>query len=411
MATSERTILTPTAAQAYDYALQQEAQGHLQAAFNTLSDLQQLYPNYADVSERLRVYRDYGYAYNGPSSFFKTGNVAPLANVSPAISPPVNRPDYAVYRPVSNESSRTRVAQPLPRSRPKARRRVPIWLILTVVLLILAGAIALLVWTETSSQTQSFEVKDNTATPGVVAPSAEPPAFSVGPNPDSINFQSTATAIARNQYITPSTTFSIVTPAIRPTQPGVTPTAARSDTSPVQVSVAPSNQPGAKVFGPFSGQLFEQDRGTVATKKADQNLRNAVFKAQFTNPVANNGIKWDYGFFFRQTKTKEYALIVGADGHWEFDLIDTSAGGTPNNIDSGTLANLNYGPNAVNTLAVFVKDKTATFWLNDKQIALLDVSANQEKGDVEIGAFFFKGDGVLGSNVVYQDFTVYSSDS
>ncbi len=406
MATSERTTFTPTAVQAYDYALQQEAQGSLQAAFNTLSDLQQLYPNYADVSERLRVYRDYGYAYNGPSSFFKTGSVAP-----PAISPPANGSSYPVYRPVSNESSRTRMAQPLPRPRPKTQRRVPILLVLVLVLLLLAGAIALLVWTETSSQTPSFVAKDNTVTPGVAATPAEPPAFSVGPNPDSVNFQSTATAIARNQYITPSTTVSIVTPVIRPTQPGVTTTASRTDTGPAQVSVAPSNQTGAKVFGPFSGQLFEQDRGTVATKKADQNLRNAVFKAQFTNPVANNGIKWDYGFFFRQTKTREYALIVGADGHWEFDLIDTSAGGTPNSIDSGTLANLNYGPNALNTLAVFVKDKTATFWLNDKQIALLDVSANQEKGDVEIGAFFFKGDGVLGSSVIYQDFTVYSSDS
>ena len=406
MATSERTTFTPTAAQAYDYALQQEAQGNLQAAFNTLSDLQQLYPNYADVSERLRVYRDYGYAYNGPSSFFKTGSVAPPANM-----PPANGSNYPVYRPVSNESSRTRMTQPLPRPRPKTRRRVTSLLILAVVLLLLAGAIALLVWTETSSQTPSFVAKDNTVTPGVAATPAEPPAFSVGPNPDSVNFQSTATAIAHNLYITPPAAPSLTPVSIRPTQPSVSPTAVKPATNPAQVTVPPLNQTGIKVFGPFSGQLFEQDQGMVATKQAEQSLRNGVFKAQFTNPVANNGIKWDYGFFFRQTKTKEYALIVGADGHWEFDLIDTSAGGTPNSIASGTLTNLSYGPNALNNLAVFVKDKTAAFWLNDKQIALLDVSANQEKGDIEIGAFFFKGDGVLGSSVVYQDFTVYSSDN
>jgi serine/threonine protein kinase len=66
--------LTPQ--QVYDLALEQERHGNYQAAYETLSDLNRQFPNYADVPTRLSRYEMSNYRYTGTHSMYRPSSTA-----------------------------------------------------------------------------------------------------------------------------------------------------------------------------------------------------------------------------------------------------------------------------------------------------------------------------------------------
>ncbi|HEX2912930.1 MAG TPA: protein kinase [Chloroflexia bacterium] len=84
-----------TSAQAYDYAIAQERQGNLQAAFETLADLHRREPAYRDVAAKLEDYNSRHFVYTGQQTVFRP-------SVSSAATPATNATDSGVYKNPTN---------------------------------------------------------------------------------------------------------------------------------------------------------------------------------------------------------------------------------------------------------------------------------------------------------------------
>jgi serine/threonine-protein kinase len=61
-----------TSAIAYEFAMQQEAKGNSQAAFETLTDLYKREPNYRDVATRIQNYQAKNFQYTGAHTLFRS---------------------------------------------------------------------------------------------------------------------------------------------------------------------------------------------------------------------------------------------------------------------------------------------------------------------------------------------------
>jgi len=85
-------MVTPQ--QAYEYALNQERAGNVQAAFETLVDLNRNYPRFADVEARLAIYASHNFRYAGTQSLFATATPLPPP-VYPVMQQGAMPPTYA----------------------------------------------------------------------------------------------------------------------------------------------------------------------------------------------------------------------------------------------------------------------------------------------------------------------------
>ncbi len=159
------------------------------------------------------------------------------------------------------------------------------------------------------------------------------------------------------------------------------------------------------VYGPSSGELVHVIDDLIKLESANVDQRNFIVEATFVNPFASSVNHWDYGFSFRTNGSFKYWLVVASEGNWQ--LADRQ-GSVDNEVvvAEGDLVNLNLRANETNSLRLIAWGDVGYFFVNDEFIATLDLSNNQDSGDIEaITAFYFDHE-IEGEATGFTDFTI-----
>lgn len=175
----------------------------------------------------------------------------------------------------------------------------------------------------------------------------------------------------------------------------------------VRETVAPLEQNSSWVRVAATGILIHQTN-SVGLLRFRSRQRNFIAQATFYNPYDRTESGWDYGFGFRDTwPNQQYRLYVDSLGNWGLDLV-TGVSGAPNfnRISSGSIENFDTSPNGSNQLRLVVQGSSALFFANGEYIATLDVSANDEPGDVWVGTAFRTKNMILGRTTRFENFDI-----
>ena len=72
----------------------------------------------------------------------------------------------------------------------------------------------------------------------------------------------------------------------------------------------------------------------------------------------------------------------------------------------GELSNLNLRANETNTLRLIALGNRGFFFLNDEFIDVLDISGNQDSGEIEVMTAFYFDHEIEGEATGFEDFTI-----
>lgn len=172
--------------------------------------------------------------------------------------------------------------------------------------------------------------------------------------------------------------------------------------------VAATGQPTTSLSVPLSGRLDHQETSLVKIRLYDDVVRDFEARVQFLNPYAASARPWDYGFMFRHTgPNSEYRLVIESTARWTLDLVDDVSGQPRSRtISGGNLRDLNVAAGGRNDLRLVVADGEGVFYVNDRFISTIDVTAKRTPGLVGVGTNFLPGRAWNGMATDYDAFTV-----
>lgn len=159
------------------------------------------------------------------------------------------------------------------------------------------------------------------------------------------------------------------------------------------------------VYGPSSGELVHALDDLIKLETAEVDLRNFMVEATFINPFAASVNDWDYGFSFRTNGSFKYWLVVASEGDWQLADRQGSADDEVT-VMEGELSNLNLGANETNTMRLIALGNRGFFFLNDEFIDVLDISGNQDSGEIEVMTAFYFDHELEGEATGFEDFTI-----
>lgn len=159
------------------------------------------------------------------------------------------------------------------------------------------------------------------------------------------------------------------------------------------------------VYGPTNGELVHVLDDLIKLETAEVDLRNFIVEATFTNPFAASVNDWDYGFSFRTNGSFKYWLVVASEGDWELADRQGSADDEVT-VAEGEWSNLNLGANETNSIRLIVWGDVGYFFLNDLFVSTLDLSGNQDSGEIEVMTAFYFDHEIEGEATGYADFII-----
>lgn len=161
---------------------------------------------------------------------------------------------------------------------------------------------------------------------------------------------------------------------------------------------------------PKAGRIVHNpDKTTIKTHHAGVTVKDAIISATFKNPYSAQSAQWDYGVYIRDnwrtgSGTFMY-LVVTSEGKWLLKWRDRARKITQT-IQQSTVDNLNTGPGEENTLWVAALGNRGMFFINDKFVSMLDLSAASQAGDVAVITGVFSGNEQIGAATHYREFRV-----
>lgn len=167
-----------------------------------------------------------------------------------------------------------------------------------------------------------------------------------------------------------------------------------------------SDFPIPAVFGPADGELLHEADTTIEMDYTGVNLANFIAQADIINPYATSDGSWDFGIVFRQEAVDdELRLVVRSDGQW--NLNDRSEEGD-NFIQEGTVSEyLDLNENGSNEITLVAFDDLGLFFLNGNLVSELDLSEQDDFGEVALGTGFYSSNKQEGEITGYEGFTVW----
>lgn len=163
--------------------------------------------------------------------------------------------------------------------------------------------------------------------------------------------------------------------------------------------------PVTTVFGPRNGQLEHALDDLIKLENANVDRVNFIAEATFTNPFAASVNDWDYGFSFRTDGSFKYWLVVASEGDWQLADRQGSAD-DEETVAEGELFNLNLGEGETNMVRLIAWGNAGYFFVNDEFISTLDISNNQDSGDIEVITAFYFDHEIEGEATGFTDFTI-----
>jgi serine/threonine protein kinase len=163
--------------------------------------------------------------------------------------------------------------------------------------------------------------------------------------------------------------------------------------------------PIAPVYGPNSGELVHVIDDLIKLEATNVDQVNFIADAIYTNPFAASVNGWDFGFSFRSNGSFKYWLIVASEGNWELADRQGSAD-DDETVAEGDIVNLNLGENESNRIRLIAWGNSGYLFVNDSYIATLDISDNQDSGDIEAMSAYYFDHEIEGEVTRFSDFTI-----
>ncbi len=163
--------------------------------------------------------------------------------------------------------------------------------------------------------------------------------------------------------------------------------------------------PVTPVYGPRSGELVHIIDDLIKLESANVDQVNFIAEATFVNPFAASVNDWDYGFSFRTNGSYKYWLVVASEGSWE--LADRQGSVDDEfTVAEGNLPKLNLGANETNRLRLIAWGNVGYFFVNDEFVDKVDLSSNQDSGDIEVITAFYFDHEIEGEATGFDAFTI-----
>jgi len=182
----------------------------------------------------------------------------------------------------------------------------------------------------------------------------------------------------------------------------------------VNVTVDALVKSANKVYGPGEGVL--ELAGNRLYARSGAFLRNFVVEARFTNSHDRAVNPWDYGFTFRAVTTttcaRQYFFYLSSDQTYTMFLANGFRNPDGTCISSATVSGnagvLNVSQGGSNLVKLVVQDTQAYLFVNGEFRVLLNVSENNNPGDLWIGTGLCFCHRFPGLSTPYKDFTIYA---
>ncbi len=140
--------------------------------------------------------------------------------------------------------------------------------------------------------------------------------------------------------------------------------------------------PLQKEYGPANGKL-EYEQGFISEHDSGVWERDFMAEAEFTSPP---GSDWDYGFTFRNPESDRLEVVGVTGSNWWFHQTRDVGDDEYTVVDDGRLS---PGLSRKNHLLLLTIDDLGIFVVNGQLVTSLDLSHNQDYGNISaMGGFF-----------------------
>jgi len=155
-----------------------------------------------------------------------------------------------------------------------------------------------------------------------------------------------------------------------------------------------------------NGSLAPNPNGLEVEAIGSDRPRNFIIRVRLFNPNDRSEAPWDYGFFFRNDG-KGYRLRVDSEASW--NLSHQEGRSTElKTIASGAIPEMNVSSGGSNVLYLAVLDGSGLFYVNERLVATLDLSADKSDGYLFLVANALRGHGVSGKATRYEELKMWS---
>ena len=138
-------------------------------------------------------------------------------------------------------------------------------------------------------------------------------------------------------------------------------------------------------YGPADGKL-EKEEGKVASHGSGVWARDLLVEAQFANP---QGSDWDYGFVIRNPQFNRLDIVGLTGSEWWFHYSRDVGDDDYTELTSGFLSETGSRLLSRNHLLLIAIEDTGWFFVNDELIDKLDLSQNQDHGEISASGDLF----------------------
>ncbi|MBX3070643.1 MAG: hypothetical protein KF883_09125 [Thermomicrobiales bacterium] len=233
--------------------------------------------------------------------------------------------------------------------------------------------------------------------PNALAPTPTPqpsPTFAPSPAPEPTSTPSPSPTAEPSSTAEPSPTME---PTIEPT-----PTIDRSAImAPIDElrNEATANDP---IFGPSDGAITQVVGGSLDAQYSRVAVANFRTVITFENPTGTAADRWDLGLGFRQTANgQHWRIIIRSDGTWSLAIAAEFPRAT------GAISNLDRSAGGANTIELIADGAAGYLLINDEFVAMLDLTALQDTGDIWAGSGFFLDFATQDAVTPYTGFTIW----
>ena len=140
-----------------------------------------------------------------------------------------------------------------------------------------------------------------------------------------------------------------------------------------------------KRYGPADGRLVEEP-GSIGVHRSGVWTRDVIVEAEYISP---SGTDWDYGFLIRHPEYNRLEVIgISGDGRWFHDAGDIGDS-EYTDMASGSLGDSGARVLNRNHLLIMALENVGLLFVNGVYVASLDLSHNQDYGDVSAMGDFY----------------------
>ncbi len=114
-----------------------------------------------------------------------------------------------------------------------------------------------------------------------------------------------------------------------------------------------------------------------------------MLDVNFSPPYSGDGAIWDFGIIFRVGDKGSLRLLMLYDRKWEIENYSATSGDYIT-ISKGELPHLSINSGEKNLIRLIASGKQGWFFIDDLEVAELDLSRLTDPGNICIGLGFYK---------------------